>query len=102
MRWLRATSDDSRDTNHYSLLTIHGTLITTHPSRVSPTSGLQQILFVHLADVEALHGVAQLLRRFQDSLGILVMRCGLHDRACAHGRIAGLENARADEHRFCA
>src|ERR1700733_10090357 len=68
----------------------------------SPSARLQQILLVHLANVQALHCVAQFLRRLQHYFRILVMRGGLHDGAGAHCRIARFEDSRADEHGLCA
>src|ERR1700679_1305892 len=77
-------------------------LISSHLLTQSPSSRLQQILLVHLANVQALHRVAQFLRRLQHYFRILVMRRSLYDGAGAHCRIARFEDTRADEPGLCA
>src|SRR5712692_12113276 len=62
-----------------------------------PAAGLQQFLFVELADVNALHGLTQLPGGFEHRLGVVEMGGGLDDGLGALFRIARLEDARADK-----
>src|ERR1700749_3359783 len=68
----------------------------------SPAPCLQQILFFHLADVEALHRFAEFFGGFENRFRILVVRRGLDDGACPLGRVVGFEDAGPDEDRFGA
>src|ERR687896_397768 len=62
------------------------------------TPGGQQLLLGYAAGADAHHCLAQVLGDFGDNLGVIVMSDGLDDSVSAPGRVAGLENARANEY----
>ena len=51
-----------------------------------------------VVDVDADHGLAEAAGDLGDDVGVVVEGGGLDDRGGALGRVAGLEDARADEH----
>src|SRR5579862_7579394 len=96
--WLESGKPDQmkRAAGHSFLVLYCDT--STRTSASLPAARLKQILFVNLADVEALHGLAEFAGCFEDNLRILVMSRCLDDRSCALCRVARFEDARADEH----
>src|SRR5215467_297167 len=78
-------------------------VISTSPSgRPLPAARLQQVRFLELGGLDARHRLAELLGDAREHVGILVVRGGLHDGAGPRGRIRGLEDPGADEHRLGA
>src|SRR5690242_5771073 len=77
-------------------------LTMTHDISNLPAAGLEEIFFVHLADVEAFHGVAEFVGGGEDFFRVLIIGGGEDDGFGALGRIAGLENSGADENGFGA
>src|SRR5690348_16659615 len=66
----------------------------------SPAARLEQIFFFELADVEALHGLAEFVRGFEDFFCVLIIGGGIDDGLGALRRVAGFENAGADKDGF--
>src|SRR5689334_11519940 len=66
-----------------------------------PSARLEQILFFHLAYVEALHGFAEFFARFENDLRIIEMRSRFDDSLRALFRVGGFEDAGANEDGFC-
>src|SRR5215468_6899697 len=67
-----------------------------------PAACREQFFLFQLPHVNSRHRFAEFLRRFQNRLRILEVRRRLHNRLRPRVRIAALENARADKHRFRA
>src|SRR5258705_6409382 len=86
---------------------LHSLRISFVPGRIYlpnllPAARRQHILLFHLPDIEAAHGFAQLFVRFEHHLGVLEMGRCFHYGLRPHLGIAGLKDARSDEHCFRA